>query len=120
MKKLSVASLVLAAFLWSPTGGAGPVWKGCVDEAGDPIPCEKDPADPGGGSGDPCSAAQRGSCESMTIYPEGFECTARWCAPDPSAWFKCASHNTKTCQNGTDAAGEPVFVMINSCDFCGF
>lgn len=79
----------------------------------------QDPGSGGpGGGGDPCQSSQKGWCESMTIYPGGYECIARWCAPDPSAWLKCASYNTQSCQQGTDADGEPIYVQINDCAYC--
>lgn len=115
MKKLLVAPLLLAAILWCPAVNAGH-W-GCEDEDGNPIPCEKDEGGSGGG-GDPCSISQKGYCRFMTIYPGGHSCEAGWCEADPAAWFKCASYNTPTCEQGTNPDGSPIFVMINDCASC--
>jgi len=54
----------------------------------------------------------------MTIYQGDYECIANWCAPDPAAMLKCTSYNTPTCQHGTDADGEPIYVQINDCAYC--
>lgn len=89
-----------------------------VAQVHDGDPLNPDPGTGGPGGGDPCQSSQNGYCESMTIYPGGYECQARWCAPDPSAWSKCASYNSLTCQQGYDAGGDPVFVWINDCALC--
>jgi len=78
----------------------------------------QDPGSGGSGGGDPCSISQMGWCESMTIYQGDYECIANWCAPDPAAMLKCTSYNTPTCQHGTDADGEPIYVQINDCAYC--
>lgn len=116
MKKLWIASLSLVLLTWCPTGNAA--HGTCKDADGNPIPCEKDQGGSGGG-GNPCSISQNGRCESMTIYPDGYQCTARWCSPEPSSPFKCASYTTKTCPHGEDSEGKTYYVSIDDCAFCG-
>jgi len=89
------------------------------DGGGRRPPFNQDPGSGGpGGGGDPCSISQKGYCRFMTIYPGGHWCEAGWCEADPAAWFKCASHNTQTCEQGTNPDGSPIFVMINNCASC--
>lgn len=82
-------------------------------------PFNQDPGTGGAGSGgDPCAISQKGYCRSMTIYPGGYWCQAGWCEPDPAAFFKCASYNTMSCEQGTNPDGSINYVMVNDCASC--
>lgn len=114
MAKTTIAGpLLVMLFLFSGSGLASV----CTDENGNPVPCEQDPGG-GGSGGDPCSISQKGWCEYQTIYPGGYECEAASCAADPAAPLNCAGFNTRTCEQGTGADGNPIYVWINDCTYC--
>jgi hypothetical protein len=81
-------------------------------------PFNQDPGSGGPSGGDPCSFSINGTCRYSGIYPDGFDCAVAWCEADPAASTKCASHNEPTCQQGEDANGDPIYVMVNWCSVC--
>ena len=112
--------LVIVGVALSSAPAAQAIITECHDDQGNPVPCVQDPEDPppGGGGGDPCSISQKGVCQFMTIYPNGYWCEAGWCEPDPAAYFKCASYNTLTCAQGEDSEGNTIYVMVTDCASC--
>ena len=84
----------------------------------DHVPQQQDPGLGGSGGGDPCSLSVKGICRYSGIYPNGYDCAVAWCEADPAATTKCTTHNEPTCQQGDDAEGNPIYVMVNWCSVC--
>lgn len=103
------AALVIAPSAFADDGDGG----------GRRGPFNQGPGSGGSGGGDPCQISVKGTCESMTIYPGGHTCTARWCEPEASAMFKCGSHLTMSCPQGEDSEGKTIYIETNDCAFCG-
>lgn len=115
MRKLLIASSMLAAVLWSSTGSAGHHL--CEDEGGNPIPCQKDGGGGGIGAGS-CDGAHRGNCRSMYCNYYGTECYVSWCEADPAAGSACTTDTRPECYIGQDDNGDPSYVEVNVCTLC--